>query len=119
MKDNPSNRTIERTIRIERLRLQAALDRNSVSQSAYRLANACRPSTIMGNWLSNTPFAQPSNVLSRGATLLNKYPYVSASLSSLLLGRKSRVLRFAGVMLGSVGVWRPVLRAVTRDNSNR
>jgi|GEM_PF-1470203 len=119
MNDNLTNRIIYRTIRIERLRLQAALDRDCISQSAYRLADAWRPSTIVGHWLSSTSLAQPSNVLNLGANLLSKYPYVAASLSSLLLGRKSRVLRIAGLLLGSIGAWRVVLRAATRDQSNR
>lgn len=119
MNDNPTHRTIDRTIRIERLRLQAALDRDTVSQTAYRLADACRPSTIVGHWLSSTSLAQPAGFLNRGVNLLSEYPYVAASLSSLLLGRKSRLLRIAGLLLGSIGAWRVVLRATTRDQSQR
>lgn len=119
MNDNLSPRTIDRTIRIERLRLQAALDRDSVSQSACRLVDACRPSTIVGHWLSGSSFAQPASFLNRGANLLSEYPYLASSLSSLLLGRKSRLLRIVGLVLGSIGAWRVVLRATTRDQSQR
>jgi hypothetical protein len=119
MNDKSKNRAIDRTIRIERLRLQAALDRDSVAQSAYRLADACRPSTIVGHWFSNTSLGQPSNFLNQGANLLIQYPYVAASLSSLLLGRKSRILRIAGLLLSSIGAWRVVLRAANRDQSKR
>jgi hypothetical protein len=119
MNDKSIDRKIDRTIRIERLRLQAALDRDSLSNAAYRLANECRPSTIVGHWLSSTSFAQPAGFLNRSANLLSEYPYVAASLSSLLLGRKSRLLRIAGLLLGSIGAWRAVLRATTRDQSQR
>jgi hypothetical protein len=120
MNDNSTHRTIDRTIRIERLRLLAAIDRDSLSNSAYHLIDECRPSTIVGHWLSNTSLlAQPTHFLNHGANLLSEYPYLAASLSSLLLGRKSRLLRIAGLLLGSVSAWRAVLRATTRDQSQR
>ena len=119
MNDNAVDRETDRTIRIERLRLQAALDREMVSQASYRLADACRPSTIFGHLLSQTSLIRPGNLLNRSAHFLSDYPYVAASLSSLLIGRKSRLLRVAGLLLGSLGAWRVVLRAATRDQSNR
>jgi hypothetical protein len=119
MNDNATNVATDRTIRIERLRLQAALDRERVSQASYRLADACRPSTIFGNLMSQTSWVRPGNLLNRSAHFLSDYPYVAASLSSLLIGRKSRMLRMVGLVVGSIGAWRAVIQAATRDQSKR
>ena len=119
MSDKPQLSSVERTIRIERLRLQAAIDRETITQSTYRLAQSCRPSNIVGKWLSKTSFGQPTHFLSKGVNLISNYPYLSAGVSSLLLGRQSRVLRIFGLVLGSLGAWRAVLKATARDQSPR
>lgn len=110
---------MDRAIRIERLRLQAAIDRDQLSHAAMNLVQSCRPSNMLGQWLSGLSFAQPNRLLSKGVNWLSDYPYIAASLSSLFLSRRSRILRLAGLVLGSIGAWRAVLRAAARDQSTR
>jgi len=92
------NAEFERAVRIEMLRANAALERRRIAQHSTSMAAALNPSQLISGLL-------PSNTrgwVSRGLSLVTRYPHV---LTSVLLNRRFKRVRWISVAALAVGAW--------------
>ncbi|HEY7804376.1 MAG TPA: hypothetical protein VIC30_08100 [Orrella sp.] len=92
------NAEFERAVRIEMLRANAALERRRIAQHGTSMAAALNPSQLISGLL-------PSNTrgwVSRGLSLVTRYPHV---LTSVLLNRRFKRVRWMSVAALAVGAW--------------
>ena len=76
---NHQSRAVDRLVRIELLRARAALERDSLAARADQLCDALQ-----------------------GVSLLRRYPFLTSALSTLLLGKRWRLLKWGGAALAAV-----------------
>jgi len=107
-----------RQARIEFLRARAAYERESLSFHTSQLGRELSPKRWLGRLLhsdrSRANDARPgiASVLGQGFSLASQYPYVAATLSSLLIGKRWRWIKWIGV---SFAVWQAASASFPRD----
>ena len=92
------NAEFERAVRIEMLRVNAALDRRRIAQHTTSMAAALDPLQLISGLL-------PSDTrgwVSRGLRLVTRYPHL---LTSVLLNRRFKRVRWISVAALAVGAW--------------
>jgi len=95
---NKRSQAVDRAVRIELLRARAAIERESL---AYDIASASRslePRNLLKRWLPGLARGNVSQLLWQGVSLARRYPFISSTVSALIMGRgkRSRLLRLAG-----------------------
>lgn len=103
-----------RQARIEYLRARAAYEREALSFHTAQLGRECSPTRWLGKLLNMGRFSGVTKrsglagLLGQGLTLANQYPYLTATVSSLLVGKRWRWLKWFGVGLAA---WQAVAAA--------
>ncbi len=95
---NHQSRAVDRLVRIELLRARAALERDSLAARADQLCDALDPKL----WFGRLTGARGGNLLLQGVSLLRRYPFLTSALSTLLLGKRWRLLKWGGAALAAV-----------------
>lgn len=106
-----------RLARIEFLRARAAYEREALTFHTTQLGSELSPR----NWLSGllragrastkNGHSSVASVLGQSFSLVAQYPYITATVSSLLIGKRWRWLKWAGLGLG---IWRAYSETTTR-----
>jgi len=92
-----------RHARIEFLRARAAYEREALSFHTSQLGRELSPKRWLGRLLHSDRESTPrtrlgvAGLLGQGFSLASQYPYVTATLSSLLVGKRWRWIRWLGV----------------------
>ena len=109
-----------RQARIEYLRARAAYEREALSFHTAQLGRELSPKRWLGRVLHSGRFSASgersgfAGLIGQGFSLANQYPYLTATISSLFMGKRLRWLKWFGV---GVAVWQAV--AVTRSHAQR
>lgn len=88
-------------MRLELLHLRATFERQSLAVHTQQLRVQFSPQ----HWLQGATELKGGQVLAKGVSLAAQYPYLTAALSSLLVRRRWRALRWAGLALA---VWQTI-----------
>lgn len=88
----------ERAVRIEMLRARAAVERAEIASSATDLAQSLNPRIALGRMLPGNA----QGVLSRGLSLVSRYPYV---LTAVLSNRRFKAVRWVSLAALAIGAW--------------
>lgn len=93
-----SSPAIDRAVRIELLRARAAIERESLAHSLASASRALEPGNLFKRWLPGLSGGNLSHLLWRGFALARRYPFISSTVSALVMGRgkRSRLLRLVG-----------------------
>lgn len=93
-----SSLSVERAVRLECLRVNAALEREVLAQSIVQASRHLQPGALLKSLLPSFASAQGSRVAWQVLNVLRRYPIVSSTLSAWLMGkgRRFRLLRLAG-----------------------
>ncbi|CAM4083270.1 hypothetical protein [Bordetella tumulicola] len=94
---------MDRAVRIELLRARAALERESLAQDIAAASRSVRPGSLLKRWLPSLAKGNVSRLMWQGFTLARRYPFVSSTLSALIMGRGKRAGLFklaGGALLG-------------------
>jgi len=113
---------VERQVRIEMLRARAAIEREALAQRIVEAGHALSPANLVRGLVPGLGGrmgrgrGSASSMLWQAVSLARRYPLVSSSLSTLVLGgsRRSRLLKLAGVGLAGwqlYKTWRGSSRA--------
>lgn len=100
-----------REARIEYLRTRAAYEREALAFHTSQLGRELSPRRWLGGLLRSGPRdasvkrSSLAGLLEQGFSLVSQYPYLTATLSSLLIGKRWRWLRWLGL---GVAVWQTV-----------
>lgn len=89
---------VDRAVRIELLRARAALERESLAHDIVSTTRSLRPGNLVKRWLPSLTQGNLSKLLWQGFTLARRYPFVSSTLSALVMGRgkRSGLIKLAG-----------------------
>ncbi|MDN3987231.1 hypothetical protein [Zwartia vadi] len=107
-----------RQARIEFLRTRAAYEREALSFHTAQLGREVSPKRWLGKlWHSGRDDQLGSHsgiagLLGQGLSLASQYPYIAASLSSLLLGKRWRWVKWLGA---GFAVWQAVSSSRSKD----
>lgn len=112
---------IDRAVRIELLRARAALERESLVQDIVSTTQSLKPGNLIKRWLPSVTQGNISNLLWQGFTLARRYPFVSSTLSAMVMGRGKRTGLFklaGGALLGwqALKTWRSARGSANRDD---
>lgn len=95
---------VERAVHLELLRARAAVERESFMIHASRLGDSLDPRT----WIGRMGQSSGANFLFQGFDFAKRYPFVTSTLSTLLFGRFSRLVKFGGIALT---LWQAIMVA--------
>jgi hypothetical protein len=100
----PMISAVDSAIRLERLRVRAALERQALLQSMAQASRDLQPRRLLENILPRFFSGPVSGWAYQAFELLRRYPIVTSSLSAWVVrkGRRSRFLRLAG---GAFVMW--------------
>ncbi|HYG42947.1 MAG TPA: hypothetical protein VEA17_08500 [Bordetella sp.] len=89
---------IDRAVRIELLRARAAIERESLAQDIASAGRSLEPRNLVRRWLPGFAGGNLSNLVWQGVALARRYPFISSTVSALIMGRgkRSRLLRLGG-----------------------
>lgn len=90
-----------RQAHLELLRLRAAVERQSLVVHSTQLKLELSPK----HWLQKMSKVRGGQFMATGIALATQYPYLTSALSSLLIRKRWRVLKWAGVALA---VWQTI-----------
>ena len=90
--------TVDRAVRIELLRARAALERESLAQDIASTTRSLKPGNLLKRWIPSLAKGNLSKLAWQGFTLARRYPFISSTLSALVMGRGKRagLLKLAG-----------------------
>jgi len=92
------NAEFERAVRIEMLRAKATLERQHIAHQASAIAARLDPTQLVANLLPG----KASALVSRGLSLVTRYPHV---LSTVLSNRRFKAVRWVSLAALAVGAW--------------
>lgn len=103
--------SIDRAVRIELLRARAAIERESLAHDIASASRSLQPRNLVKRWLPGLSGGNLSGLVWQGVALARRYPFISSTVSALIMGRgkRSRLLRLAGgALLGwqALRAWR-------------
>lgn len=112
---------IDRAVRIELLRARAALERESLAHDIALTTRSLTPGNLLKRWLPGAARGNLSSLLFRGFTLARRYPFISSTLSAVVMGRGKRAGLFklaGGALLGwqAFKAWRGARASADRDD---
>jgi hypothetical protein len=103
----------DRALHIELLRTRAALERTAINGDWRQMREALTWRGLFGGASARGS----GTLLATGADFLARYPHVLSTLSSLLMSRRARLLRLAGLSLAAWLSYRASTKA--RDNGDQ
>jgi hypothetical protein len=92
---------LNRQAHLELLRLRAAVERQSLVVHSTQLKLELSPK----HWLQKMSKVRGGQFVATGISLAAQYPYLTSALSSLLIKKRWRALKWAGVVLA---VWQTI-----------
>lgn len=92
---NLSSKKFDRAVRLELLRARAAVERESFSEHVGQLSSDASPVRWLGSFI---PFRR-RNWLRTSFDFLERYPFIMSALSSMLMGKSSKVAKGSGLAL--------------------
>ena len=92
---------LNRQAHLELLQLRAAVERQSLVVHSAQLKLEFSPK----HWLQKMSKVRGGPLMATGITLAAQYPYLTSALSSLLIKKRWRALKWAGVALA---VWQTI-----------
>jgi hypothetical protein len=92
---------LNRQAHLELLRLRAAVERQSLVVHSTQLKLEFSPK----HWLQKMSKVRGGQFMATGIALATQYPYLTSALSSLLIRKRWRALKWAGVALA---VWQTI-----------
>jgi hypothetical protein len=98
-----------RQARIEYLRTRAAYERQALSFHTEQLGRDLSPKRWLTGLMRSNDIADSGDqvglgrLLGKGFSLAAQYPYLTAAVSSLLVGKRWRWVKLAGI---GIGIWR-------------
>ncbi len=107
-----------RQTRIEYLQTRAAYEREALSFHTGLLGRELSPKRWLGGlWHSNRTEASSGRVtmvsiLSQGLSMAAQYPYLTAAVSSMFVGKRWRWVKLAGI---GIGIWRAYVGSNTHQ----
>lgn len=107
-----------RQARIEYLRARAAYERQALSFHTEQLGRELSPKRWLTSLIRSNHGADSgggvgvSRLLGKGFSLAAQYPYLTAALSSMLVGKRWRWVKLAGI---GIGVWRAYVGSNTHE----
>jgi len=107
-----------RQARIEYLRARAAYERQALSFHTEQLGRELSPKRWLASWMHPNASAGSGegvglgHLLGKGFTLAAQYPYLTAALSSMLVGKRWRWVKLAGI---GIGLWRAYVGSNTHQ----
>lgn len=115
---------IDRAVRIELLRARAALERESLAQDLAATTRSLKPGNLIKRWLPSLAQGNLTKLLWQGFTLARRYPFVSSTLSAVVMGRgkRSGLIKLAGgALLGwqAFKAWRGSRDSASDDETDR
>jgi hypothetical protein len=96
-----------RQAQIEFLRARAAYERQALSLHTTELGRELSPKRWFRQWLSpgqasnHESGRHTSNIISQALSLATQYPYLTATLSTVLVGKRWRWVKWVGVGLAA------------------
>ncbi|CAN1562198.1 hypothetical protein MCEGE14_02722 [Burkholderiaceae bacterium] len=105
-----------RQAHIEYLRTRAAYERQALSFHTAQLGRGLSPKRWLAGLMRSNHVADSgdqvglSRILGKGFSLAAQYPYLTAAISSLLVGKRWRWVKLAGIGIG-------ILRAYVGSNT--
>lgn len=110
-----------RQARIEFLRARAAYEREALSFHTAQLGQSIHPKRWfsrkigVGQMLDTGGHSGVAGLIGQGFSLASQYPYLTATISSLLVGKRWRWIRWLGV---GFAVWQAVSVSAPTQNKN-
>jgi hypothetical protein len=98
-----------RQARIEYLRTRAAYERQALSFHTEQLGRDLSPKRWLAGLMRSNDITGSGDqvglgrLLGKGFSLAAQYPYLTAAVSSLLVGKRWRWVKLAGI---GIGIWR-------------
>jgi hypothetical protein len=105
-----------RQARIEYLRARAAYERQALSFHTEQLGRGLSPKRWLAGLMPSQHTADSGEdvgigrLLGKGFSLAAQYPYLTAAISSMLVGKRWRWVKLAGI---GIGVWRAYVGSST------
>lgn len=93
---NISSKRFDRAVRLELLRTRAAVERESFSAHIQQLSADANPLSWFASLIAGRRRRSWLNV---SLEFLGRYPFITAALSSMLMGKSSRVAKGSGLLL--------------------
>lgn len=94
--------SVDRMVRLELLRARAALEREALAQGIVEAGRTLTPGNMVKSIWPSLGKANTSRLFWQAFALVRRYPFVSSTLSAMVVGRggrRSRLLKLAGVAL--------------------
>lgn len=93
-----SSPSIDRAVRIELLRARAAIERESLAHDIASASRSLQPRNLVKRWLPGFNRGNVTSLIWQGVALARRYPFISSTVSALIMGRgkRSRLLRLGG-----------------------
>ena len=88
----------DRQTHLELLRMRAAVERQSLAVHTQQLRVQLSPQ----HWLDSASELQGGQLLAKGFSLAAQYPYLTSAITSMLVARRWRALKWTGLALA---VW--------------
>ena len=117
----PTTAAVDRAVRIELLRARAALEREALAQDIASTTRSLKPRNLVKRWLPSLAHGNLTKLAWQGFTLARRYPFVSSTLSALVMGRgkRSGLIKLAGgAFLGwqAFKAWRDARGSASHDD---
>ena len=87
--------TADLQLRLELLRLRAAVERQSLTIHTQQLRWQLDPQ----HWLESVSGVKGGQLLATGFSLATQYPYLTSALAAMLVKRRWRTLKWTGLAL--------------------
>ncbi|KDB59098.1 hypothetical protein [Bordetella bronchiseptica] len=94
--------SVDRMVRLELLRARAALEREALAQGIVEAGRTLTPGNMVKSIWPSLGKANTSRLFWQAFALVRRYPFVSSTLSAMVMGRGARrsgLLKLAGVAL--------------------
>lgn len=95
---------IDRQAHLELLRMRVAIERQSLAIHTQQLRVQLSPQ----HWLKSASELKGGQLLTKGFSLAAQYPYLTSALTSMLVRRRWRALKWTGLALA---VWQTIYMA--------
>ncbi|MFQ6689632.1 hypothetical protein OMF49_12285, partial [Bordetella pertussis] len=82
--------SVDRMVRLELLRARAALEREALAQGIVEAGRTLTPSNMVKSIWPSLGKANTSRLFWQAFALVRRYPFVSSTLSAMVMGRGAR-----------------------------
>lgn len=96
--------SVDRMVRLELLRARAALEREALAQGIVEAGRTLTPSNMVKSIWPSLGKANTSRLFWQAFALVRRYPFVSSTLSAMVMGRGARRSRLLAGRRGAGGL---------------